>query len=562
MNKLPKILAIIPARGGSKSIPRKNLRLLGEKPLLSYAIETALSTKIINKVLVSTEDEEIAEFAKIYGIEIVHRPKFLAKDDTPLDPVVFHALNYIEKKESTRYELVLTIQPTSPFLKKETIEKAIRILLHKNFDTLITVVKKTRLYWTKKNGHFVPLYNERKNRQYLNPIYMESGSLLISKREVINKKSRIGKNIYLYELNEEEGIDIDTYIDWRIAEYLVNRLKILFRVDGDFNIGLGHIYRALTIANRILGHEIIFLTEKTKLLGIKKIKEYRYPIQTFKSENELFDKIKKFNPDIVINDILDTDKNYIQKLKNEGYFVINFEDLGEGGAFADMVFNSLYEYSDPPKNHYYGYKYFCLRDEFYMYKPKEVKRDVENILVTFGGIDQNNLTLRTLKSIEMLKNKNIKITIILGLGFKFHKELINYMTFLKKEGFNIELKKNVKNMGKYISNADIVITSNGRTIYEIASLGIPCISISQNEREAMHLFSRICKGVLNLGIAYEVSEKDIMLALKNLIEHYGLRKKMNRNLLKFNLRKGVKRVVRLILDSYWEWREQCVKKLK
>ncbi len=92
MYKNHKILAVIPARGGSKGIPRKNIRLLAGKPLIAYSIQTALKSKYVDDVVVSTEDEEIAEISKNYGLEIVKRPMDLAKDDVPLDPVIFHAL--------------------------------------------------------------------------------------------------------------------------------------------------------------------------------------------------------------------------------------------------------------------------------------------------------------------------------------------------------------------------------------------------------------------------------------------------------------------------------------
>lgn len=105
----PKILAIIPARGGSKGIPRKTIRFLHGKPLIAYTIEVALSSRYIDRVVVSTEDEEIAEISQIYGADVILRPLELAQDDVTLDPVIFHAVDTIEREESTRYELVVTL---------------------------------------------------------------------------------------------------------------------------------------------------------------------------------------------------------------------------------------------------------------------------------------------------------------------------------------------------------------------------------------------------------------------------------------------------------------------
>ena len=549
-------LAIIPARGGSKGIPRKNIRLLGRKPLIAYSIEAALKSKYIDRTIVSTEDEEIAEISKLHGAEVIKRPNELGEDNVPLDPVIFHAVNSIEKKENIKYDFVLTIQPTSPLLTTETVNKTIEIMLNGDHDTLISVKNETHLYWTEVKENFIPLYKERKNRQYLDPIYKETGAILISKRESIAEDSRIGDKIFLFKIPKEEGIDIDTYQDWWIAENLLKKQSIVFRVDGDNEIGLGHVYRMITLANRmIFNHNIIFLMDNAKRLGIEKVKEYRYPIITFEGEDALFKNLEKINPNIVINDVLDTDKRYILKLKKRGYFVVNFEDLGEGSEFANIVINALYENSYPPENHYYGYKYVCFRDDFFIFSKKEVQKDVKKILITFGGADPNNLTLRTLKAVEKLNLKDIFIKVILGLGYNQKEELNNYVIALKKEGFMVNVKENIKMMAKEMYNTDIVITSNGRTIYEVASIGTPCISISQNEREVRHLFVHNSRSVMDLGMAYNVSEDNIAFAIRELIENYELRKEMNKKLLKFDLKKGIDRVLRLIFDEYYSWRE-------
>lgn len=551
----PKIIAIIPARGGSKGIPRKNIRLLAGKPLIAYTIEAASKSKYIDRAIVSTEDEEIAEISKLHSAEVIKRPNELGEDNVTLDPVIFHAVNSIEKKEDIKYDFVLTIQPTSPLLTTETLNKTIEIMLNGDYDTLISVKDETHLYWTKKDGGFIPIYKERKNRQNLDPIYKETGAILISKRESIIEDNRIGDKIFLFEIPKEESIDIDTYQDWWIAENLLKKQTIVFRVDGDNEIGLGHIYRMITLASRmVFNHNIIFLMDYTKRLGIEKVKEYNYPIITFKGENALFRNLEKINPDIVINDILDTSKEYILKLKNGGYFVVNFEDLGDGSEFADLVINALYENSYPPENHYYGYKYVCLRDDFFIFSKKEIQKEVKEILITFGGADPNNLTMRTLKSVEKLNLKDIFIKVVLGLGYSSREELNNYVNALKKEGFTVDVKENVKMMAKEMYNVDIVITSNGRTIYEVASIGTPCISISQNEREVRHLFVHNSRCVMDLGIAYNVSEDNIASAIRELIENYELRKEMNKKLLKFDLKGGINRVFRLIFDEYYRWK--------
>lgn len=550
----PGIIAIVPARGGSKGIPRKNIRILAGKPLISYTIESALKSKYIDKVVVSTDDDEIAEVSRFYGSEIVKRPKDLAEDTVPLDPVIFHALKNIENRDKKEYEYIITIQPTSPLLKSETIDTAIERMLSSDYDSLISVKTEPHLFWTKRDYNFEPLYKERKNRQFLDPIYRETGSVLISKRNIISDSNRIGEKTFLFEIPSEEAIDIDTYQDWMIAENILKKKLIVFRVDGSLEIGMGHIYRAITLAYRIgFHHEVIFLMDNNKKIGIEKVKYFNYPVVTFNGEQEALEKLKQINPHIVINDILDTEIDYIIKLKNLGYFVVNFEDLGGGTEDADIVINSLYERSYPPEKHYFGQKYVCLRDEFYLFPSKKIKKHVKNLLITFGGTDPGNLTLKALKAIRSMVLKNINVTVVMGLGYNHKKELYEYIDILVKEGFKISVKENVNMMAHEIYCADIVITSNGRTIYEITSIGTPFISISQNERESRHLFVHYLKGVIYLGMAYNVSEEDIAIAIKKLIDNYDLRKKINENLLKADLKGGLDRTIRLIFDKYYEW---------
>jgi len=555
MKENKKILAIIPARGGSKGIPKKNVRLLAGKPLIAYSIETALKSKYINKVVVSTDDEEIAEISKIYGAEVIKRPRELARDDITLDIVIHHAVINIENGEDY-FDVVITLQPTSPLLSTETLDRAIETLFKSDYDTIISVSDETHLYWREENRNYVPLYKERKNRQFLSPIYKETGAFVISKREVIKEGSRIGKKLFLYKIPEKESVDIDSIQDWWIAENYVNMLKIVIRVDGDYDMGLGHVYRALTLANRMsFHHNVYFLLDENKRLGIKKVREYHYPVYTFKSQKEMIERIKEMSPHIVINDILDTSQDYIRWLKEKGYFVVNFEDLGDGSDIADIVINALYENSYPPSNHYYGYRYVCLRDEFYIFPPRDIKKNVNRILVTFGGTDPNNLTIRTMKAIESLGLKEIEIKVILGLGCRDKKMIYEYAENLSKEGFKIGVRENVRIMAKEMRDADIVVTSNGRTIYETASMGIPCISIAQNERESTHLFVRHSKCIVYLGMASNIEEIDIKMAIKKLIKDYKLRREMSKKCLKYNIREGIKRVEKIIIERYRDWKK-------
>jgi CMP-N-acetylneuraminic acid synthetase/spore coat polysaccharide biosynthesis predicted glycosyltransferase SpsG len=531
-------VAIIPARGGSKGIPRKNVRLLNGKPLIAYVIETAKRAKNIDKVVVSTEDEEIASVSKQYGAEVIMRPPELSTDEVPLDPVIDYTVKRIE--ENFNVNIVVTIQPTSPLLKTETLEEIINKVQAEDLDTIITAVDDRHLAWNKIDNQFVPRYTKRVNRQYLPSEFRETGAVFATKREFVTENNRIGNNLSLFEVDKYESVDIDSPLDWWVAEKLLRRKKVLFRVDGYEEIGLGHIYRTLTLAHSIMDHDVSFLMNSKYELGIGIVQSYNFKVETF-NENPL-EKIKDLQPDIVINDILDTNKDYILALKESGITVYNFEDLGEGAEYADGVFNALYPGSVPSENFYTGEKFYCARSEFLLSDKKIINEEVKNVLITFGGTDPNNLTLKTLKSIKDVPG-NFNITIILGPGYSKTEELNSYLGNVNRD---IKVYYKVKNMAEHMYNADIIFSSAGRTMYEIAMIGTPAIIISQNSREMTHLFGHNYNGFVNLGLHSDLTEKKVEDQFVKLMENVEIRKLMNKRMLMHDLKNGISRVLEII----------------
>lgn len=416
-------MAIIPARGGSKGIPRKNIRHLNGKPLISYTISTALSSNFISKVVVSTDDEEIAAIARNYGANIIFRPDHLSSDEVPLDPVIFDAVQQLEH-DGEEFNIVVTIQPTSPLLRKGTLDCIIKKIVNEQHDTVLTAVDDRHLSWTKIEDSYEPKYIERRNRQYLPSEYRETGAIMASKRSVITAHNRIGERVSLYEVDENESIDIDSMMDWWVAEKLLKKKRVLIRVDGHEKIGLGHVYRSLTLANNIMDHELIFLMDEQYQLGIELVKSQNFKVVTF-TENP-YPIIVKLKPDIIINDILDTSKDYIFSLKDLGLKVFNFEDLGSGAEYADGVFNALYPGTVPRGNFYTGEKYYCAKNEFLNLKSKEISAEVRNVLITYGGTDPSGLTLKTLRAITR-SSQDFNISVILGPGYSNEGNLRMYI---------------------------------------------------------------------------------------------------------------------------------------
>jgi len=533
------ILVVIPARGGSKGIPRKNLRLLAGKPLLCYSIYTALNSTFNPDVFVSSEDDEILNTAKKVGAKTHKRDKSIADDNTTLDPVIFDCYLFAEKSQRKKYDLIITLQPTSPLLLSKSLDSAInKMIINQDIDSIIAAKDSTHLSWRKENEKFIPNYKERLNRQYLKPEYTETGAFLITRSYIISKKNRIGKHVDLVILSNGEEIDIDTYEDWNLCEYYLKRKHIIFVVTGNSNVGLGHVYNTLLIANDILNHQITFLVDKDSKLALKVIKSNNYPVLIQEKINIIED-INKLSPDIIINDLLDTSEEYVKTLKKNNYKVINFEDLGTGSQYADIVFNAIYPEKNALPNHYFGQDYFILRDEFIFSKEKSIKEKVQNVLITFGGVDPNNYTEKVVRIInEYCRKENIKITVIAGFGYDNY-DIINKFK-------NIDIKQNISNISDYMLNADLVFSSAGRTLYELASLGTPAIVMGQNDREMTHFFGSSKYGFSNLGLGYNLPDELLFQEFLRLVNSFEIRKHMSDLMKKQNLKKGRNRVNKLI----------------
>jgi len=533
------ILLVIPARGGSKGIPRKNLRLLDNKPLIYYSIQTALSSRYNLDIYVSSEDDEILNSASQFGVNIHKRDKNIADDKSTLDPVIYACYQYAKKSKNKDYNYIITMQATSPLLKRNSLDNAIKIMINNpKIETMIAAKDDTHLSWRKEENTFLPNYTERVNRQYLIPSFTETGAFFITRKDIITSSNRIGGNVELYLLKNGEEIDIDTYEDWNLCEYHLQRKHILFVVTGNSIVGLGHVYNTLLLANDILNHDITFLVDKDSKLAYEKISSKNYPVYIQKDENILVD-IIKINPNIIINDRLDTNEKYMNSLKKENYKIINFEDLGTGTQKSDLVINAIYPEKQVLPNHYFGQDYFILRDEFIYSKQKEINLEVQNILITFGGVDPSNYTKKVIETIyDYCQDNNIIITVIAGFGYKKYNSLENYQ--------NISIKQNVMNISKYMLKADLIFTSAGRTTYEIASICTPTIVMAQNERELTHFFASSKYGFLNLGLGYNLESSQIYNTFTELVKSYESRKYMSELMKKINLKDGRKVVNKLI----------------
>jgi len=248
-----KILAIIPARSGSKGIPRKNIRVLAGKPLIAYSIENALKSKYVDRVVVSTDDEEIASIASKYSeVKIVKRPEYLARDDTSLEPVIEHVIHQLEEENYIPTYIVL-LQPTSPLREPYDIDFAVEKIIKEKADSLLSVFENDRFIWDRTN--LIPINYDLKNRprrQEKKWELVENGSIYITRREFfLKEKNRLGGKIAIYVMPKWKSFEIDEPLDFEIVEFLMkSRLNfypneeklrniklVIFDVDGVFTDG-------------------------------------------------------------------------------------------------------------------------------------------------------------------------------------------------------------------------------------------------------------------------------------------------------------------------------------
>ena len=225
------VLGLITARGGSKELPRKNLAPLARKPLIAHTIEAALGAKRLDRVIVSTDDQEIADVACHWGVEAPFlRPAELARDDTPHFPVLRHALVWLEGHEGYVPDYVMLLQPTSPLRSSEDIDKAVAIATERDADSVVSVyMPKQHPYWMKRltpDGRvldYLPQEGEFSQRHSLPPVYMPNGAIYLAKPAlVLEKDSLYSDETYAYIMPPERSLDIDTALDMRIAELILS----------------------------------------------------------------------------------------------------------------------------------------------------------------------------------------------------------------------------------------------------------------------------------------------------------------------------------------------------
>ena len=536
LSLLPRCV-VIPAIKKNAVIPDQLVKKLAGKALIQRALEVALGVAAGEDIHVVTDSEEISLMCERAGVRY-----FYNRDYTISSLNIVRELRSVLEQLARRYARLVIYRASSPLVTSADMEEAYARFVLEDTDCLVTLKSVQHRVWSAKNGDIDTLLSSGDEEA----MYVETKSLVMLKASALTSAAdHIGKPLRITPFYlADRAIEIHSYQDWWICEKLLSRKHIVFVVAGYPAIGMGHIFRALMLAHEITDHKISFLCTRESELAASSIAARDYPTKLQQSA-DLAEDVLALGPDLVINDILNTDAAYVGALKSAGIPVVNFEDEGEGASLADLVVNALYEERRRGMHSLSGFRYFCLRDEFLQAKRNDFRDPVRKVLVTFGGTDHSNFTRKTLDVIEPLCRKaGIAVHIVAGPGYAYKAELEKHLAELSSPLTHFTAATNV--MSQVMEGADMAVCSAGRTVYELAHMRIPAIVLAHHQREAMHTFSREQNGFAYLGCMADFNARALRESFSRMLDASERRVLYNR-MQRFDFTGNKARVVRRIL---------------
>jgi CMP-N-acetylneuraminic acid synthetase/spore coat polysaccharide biosynthesis predicted glycosyltransferase SpsG len=535
------VLAIIPARGGSKGIPGKNMLRLGTQPLLAHSIDAVVASGVAETIVVSSDDPGVLEWAALRpDVVALARPPHLASDEATIASVAQHVA---EELDATG--VVAVFQPTSPFRRPESIVAALDHFDATGARSLASVTRNHHLHWFAENGDLddaVPLFAERRNRQYAKwGLFQETGSIqLIDAASIRGRADMVADPHVLFELPVEESLDIDVPADIVLARRIASRGTIVFRLRANHDVGSGHLYHCLQLADELHGHHVEFL-----LVDCDPFVEMVLDAngRSWRHEADMEADLRNLpRPCVIVNDVLDTSVEEIALQRALGYRVVTIEDLGPGLQLADLVVNALYPPRDGASAHVLtGPRYATLRSEFTGLPPKVVRDHPERVLVTFGGTDPAQLGPRV--AAALVDAIDVPIRVVAGPGAAD----ASYPD-------RVEVLRSIDSMAAEMQHADVVVTSAGRTVYEAAATGTPVLVVAQNAREATHVHLDYSYGVVFAGIGELIDDATIVEQVQRLLASPQLRTELSTRLSGTVDLLGARRIavrIEQLLENLW-----------
>jgi spore coat polysaccharide biosynthesis predicted glycosyltransferase SpsG len=495
---------------------------------ISVSMELGVATENVRLI---TDSEEISLIGERNRISVFLDP-LLKWDSKDLHHKI---LGYINEA-SGNSEVIIILSPYAPLINTDLLMRATTDLLASDND----ILKPTRLVGqTLYSGECTTLDNiilGNKAEEH----EVESGAFTIIKKMALRKSRKKSFSILPWQL-DHDFLEIRTYQDWWVCEKLLQRKRIVFRVIGNNKVGMGHIYRSLALAHEITDHEVIFVTDNDNEVAVTNIAGYDYRIDVF-GKDEIIDRIIGLQPNLLINDMLSTTFGDMNKIRKAGIKTLNFEDLGSGAKVADITINELFD--DPLLKHQnilWGHDYFFLRDEFQDATPRQYQKELGSILLLFGGTDHYNLSHYIYNTIrDICLERDINIYIVTGPGYKAFPALQKVVAGEK----NVFLTHATGIISSIMEKCDFAITSNGRTVYELAHMNIPGIVIPQNEREVTHTFASEDSGYISAQkFDKSTTKREVRSYLEKVINDESYRKQLYEKVRKYDFKENKTKIM-------------------
>ena len=529
-----RVLAVVPARGGTDHVPYLNIKRLGDCPLLAHTLQAAKGSRYLDRIVVSTDDPLVAAVAREHGAEAPFlRPKELAGDLPSLKPVIVHAVRESEVPDAG-FDIVVVLQATTPFREAAVIDQAIDRLVEGAFDAVITVTEDRTLKWRDEGGRLIPLFEREGRREKQAPVYHENGAVVALRRPIVDVESRFGEKVGYLVLDKRAGFTVYDLEDFWMAERLLRQPRILFRVDGGASIGMGHVYRSLAIADALRQSsraDVAFLMSADHGDGIGTVARAGYPVRVVGDARveAYVDHIRDYAPEILINDLPRIDDSYLRSLAHLGATTVNLvdtlDDLEVTEHYAQVIVSVMTEDQETPEGFYGGPAYAILRSHFRELGSKEVREQPHRVLLSFGGSDPQGLTLKAARALQALP-AGIEIVAVAGPAFSHRAE---FEALAPSLGRRVVL---INQAGGHIADlmfdADVVVGSGGMSVYEIAALGTPGIVLGQNAKEDRRMREFARHGTVEyLGLGTEVDEAGLAQTVERLLADAPRRRAMS-----------------------------------
>lgn len=508
----------------------------------------SLIERVINKAKEIANDEHIYILTDSEEICLISRRKgvgyFFEKSLKLFPGTIFeNPINFLVTLADD-YQTLILLSPYVPLLTTKEIQNALSKYESNQEKFLVSVKnRRSRTFTGNRKTAYEILGGETGQKLLIESMAFQ----IIDSSLVKNEKLRVDVRTGTYALSNDL-IEIQSYQDWWVCEKLLKRKRIVFRVIGDEQNGMGHIQRTLTLAHEITDHEIRFVCDTKSKIAADKLAGYDYWLGVYKPE-EIEDKIITLEPDLVINDMLNTTPEYINKLRRNNIGVVNFEDLGAGASLANLTINELY---DEPlisgENILWGQDYFFVREEFNDAQPTQFKEKIDSLLLMFGATDPGDYVRKILPLVkdECVK-KDIKIYVVTGGGYPFIKELEREIEQISDS--KIEYHHAIGVVSPIMEKVQVAISSNGRTAYELAHMNIPSIILSHHKRENTHKFTKDENGFIPIGIygGKEIEEK-VIAAFQRLTEDRDYRKRLFDRIKPFQFTQNKEKVINIIFS--------------